>query len=607
MLKFSNLGKLINSFTNSKKVATLRNHIKRRKRKSFIILILMLFFGVYICSYGQELRPQKGNNGKWGYVDNKGNVMIQFQYKKAREFSENLAAVRQGSKWGYIDQTGKVIIAFKYCNAKDFQNGLAAVKYNENPNSWGLIDKDGNYKTNFTYPFQETDELINLTIEKIFKENERKLKEEREKERLEREKQEKLEREKKEREEKAEQERIANLFSTFSRKYVSTKLNQWQQRGEFEKTIDWEKRVNIKTIETKKAELQKESEEAYITEQSKKMPIGNITLGRYNPDKEEYIIRNSIHGDWLESVPINEAQNFRDNWNNLVKTPKFTIINDQIAFAGYKFEKSHNIVTQNAPQQTVQNNSTGSQIDKTSQNEQLIEKKQITDTHEKANNYDIILLKNGQEIKAKVNEITLTEIKYKAFDNLAGPTRYAAKNDVLAVIYANGQREVFGATSKNTQNVSDKPDKVAFGVSPAYNIGNVVNHFGIAGKLRVNVAETFPLGVEFSYYFPEKMKIFGADMEYNAWDACLNIQPTFTKSDKMMFYAKTGLRIMGTTLTILDESKSLTLIGLDTGGGIDFKLFNEFYFNTEADIIYFFRKGDWGWRFVISTGLVIKF
>ena len=68
-----------------------------------------------------------------------------------------------------------------------------------------------------------------------------------------------------------------------------------------------------------------------------------------------------------------------------------------------------------------------------------------------ANASDIIMLKNGQEIKAKVVEITLTEIKYKLFEHLDGPTRTAAKNDVFVIIYENGTREVISPSTANTR------------------------------------------------------------------------------------------------------------------------------------------------------------
>ena len=63
---------------------------------------------------------------------------------------------------------------------------------------------------------------------------------------------------------------------------------------------------------------------------------------------------------------------------------------------------------------------------------------------------DVITLKNGDEIKAKVTEITSSEIKYKRYDNLDGPTVVAAKQDVFAINYENGTREVINAASTSS-------------------------------------------------------------------------------------------------------------------------------------------------------------
>ena len=64
------------------------------------------------------------------------------------------------------------------------------------------------------------------------------------------------------------------------------------------------------------------------------------------------------------------------------------------------------------------------------------------------NTPDIIMLKSGQEIKAKVTEITLSEIKYKQFEYLEGPTRTVSKSDVFVIIYENGTIGGFSACKK---------------------------------------------------------------------------------------------------------------------------------------------------------------
>jgi hypothetical protein len=58
---------------------------------------------------------------------------------------------------------------------------------------------------------------------------------------------------------------------------------------------------------------------------------------------------------------------------------------------------------------------------------------------------DVITLKTGDEIKGKVTEITNSEVKYKRFENLDGPTIIIEKQKIFAINYENGTREVLNA------------------------------------------------------------------------------------------------------------------------------------------------------------------
>jgi hypothetical protein len=64
---------------------------------------------------------------------------------------------------------------------------------------------------------------------------------------------------------------------------------------------------------------------------------------------------------------------------------------------------------------------------------------------------DVIILKNGQEIIAKVVEVGQTEIKYKMCDNLNGPTFSKNKSEVLKIKYPNGSTTLI-ETKKTEQN-----------------------------------------------------------------------------------------------------------------------------------------------------------
>lgn len=62
---------------------------------------------------------------------------------------------------------------------------------------------------------------------------------------------------------------------------------------------------------------------------------------------------------------------------------------------------------------------------------------------------DMITKKTGEDISAKVLEVTSSEIKYKKSDNLEGPIFSILKSEVLIIRYKNGTKDVFNEISKN--------------------------------------------------------------------------------------------------------------------------------------------------------------
>ena len=77
----------------------------------------------------------------WGFIDKKGNLVIQPQFDYVEDFSNGLAAVKGGinGKWGYIDKIGNFVIQPQYSNANSFSEGMAVVDNDR------CIDKNGNF------------------------------------------------------------------------------------------------------------------------------------------------------------------------------------------------------------------------------------------------------------------------------------------------------------------------------------------------------------------------------------------------------------------------------------------------------------------------------
>ncbi len=98
-----------------------------------------------------EDRVPASRNGKSGYLDRKGNVVIPLVYDTALTFSESLAAVEQAGKWGYVNARGEVVIPLKFDHAEPFSQGLAPARLRKTS---GFINKSGAFA--FKLPYRET-------------------------------------------------------------------------------------------------------------------------------------------------------------------------------------------------------------------------------------------------------------------------------------------------------------------------------------------------------------------------------------------------------------------------------------------------------------------
>ena len=99
-------------------------------------------------------------NGLWGFINNSGELMIDFQFADALSFGQHLAAVKiivqevwdvpdtlsehaensewdgEIARWGFISLRGEMVIEPEFLNARSFANGSAPVL---TPNGWRFI------------------------------------------------------------------------------------------------------------------------------------------------------------------------------------------------------------------------------------------------------------------------------------------------------------------------------------------------------------------------------------------------------------------------------------------------------------------------------------
>ncbi len=80
-----------------------------------------------------------------GLADRTGRVVSdaqwQFKWFEPMDFPEGLQLVGQNGKWGYLDESGQLALPMIYDDAESFHNGLAWVRIG---NRCGYIDREGN-------------------------------------------------------------------------------------------------------------------------------------------------------------------------------------------------------------------------------------------------------------------------------------------------------------------------------------------------------------------------------------------------------------------------------------------------------------------------------
>lgn len=93
-------------------------------------------------------------NNLYGFIDSSGNYVIEPQFEDAHDFHEGLACVKKNNLYGFIDRKGNVVIDFQYSYGGDFIDSLALVAKGEvGAHSWGWINRNGETVIPFSYTY----------------------------------------------------------------------------------------------------------------------------------------------------------------------------------------------------------------------------------------------------------------------------------------------------------------------------------------------------------------------------------------------------------------------------------------------------------------------
>jgi len=107
---------------------------------------------------------------------------------------------------------------------------------------------------------------------------------------------------------------------------------------------------------------------------------------------------------------------------------------------------------------------------------------------------DTINLKKGDIIRSKVLEVRQTEVKYKLFDNLNGPTYLIDISDISGIVYENGTKVSFKNDNKIAQPIPETPAVV--NVAPVVQPTNQPEQKAPTAKHEKRLQMGFNLGVE---------------------------------------------------------------------------------------------------------------
>jgi cytochrome c biogenesis factor len=173
---------------------------------------------------------------------------------------------------------------------------------------------------------------------------------------------------------------------------------------------------------------------------------------------------------------------------------------------------------------------------------------------------DIITLKNGDDIRALVQEVGEVDVKYKKFDNPNGPNYTLRKSEISMIKYANGSKDVFAdnATPRTSQpSVYQQQAPISF--AEFSRLRN--NNYALEAFLKKNDAalyRQFDDGVSFS-------KVGGTLMGFGipvAGISAIVLYNNYEKGTKYKNYVSFHLVAIGSSLIIT----SIPL--LVVGGGL---------------------------------------
>jgi len=129
------------------------------------------------------------------------------------------------------------------------------------------------------------------------------------------------------------------------RMYVENKVNEWQEKGEFEKSLEYKVRVNENTRNQKIAEFQTEAIGFFKKQYMESIVFSDVKLNKYDADNECFLLSSIQLGEFVIQVPREYAPGFKKNFSSLkYKNLDFYIKDDNFVLSHIDIYDSNNNV-----------------------------------------------------------------------------------------------------------------------------------------------------------------------------------------------------------------------------------------------------------------------
>ena len=149
---------------------------------------------------------------------------------------------------------------------------------------------------------------------------------------------------------------IITDLNEYIKKYVEHNILIWQKKNEFEKTIDYQKRVNEQTRNLKIQQFTDDAVKKLKSWYLKSISWDLCQLSDYDADDETFLIKSLQLNDFAISVPAIDAKLFKEKWKSFIVTnTDFFINNNKLVLAKVTFKNplSNKMYTYDSKQPTT--------------------------------------------------------------------------------------------------------------------------------------------------------------------------------------------------------------------------------------------------------------